>query len=64
VNEATDELPGVSLDDLLLPVFEGDGAVVLLAGAMLWEKAWPVLARARYSDAALLLDAADAVVRV
>ena len=41
VDEAADELPGVRVDDGLLPGVEGDEALVLLAGAVLGEQAVP-----------------------
>ena len=43
VNEATDEFFGGFLDEDLLPGLETDRPGVLLAGAVLWEEARPVL---------------------
>jgi hypothetical protein len=44
VDEPADEFPRMSVDDFLLPGFEDDRALVLLAGAVLGEEAGPVLA--------------------
>ncbi|MBT3104802.1 hypothetical protein KMB27_19310 [Streptomyces sp. COG19] len=38
VDKTADEFPGVGVDDLLLPGFESDPAVVLLAGAVLGKR--------------------------
>ncbi|BFP55975.1 hypothetical protein SCMC78_57820 [Streptomyces sp. CMC78] len=53
----------MGVHDQLLPGFEGDPAVVLLAGAVLWEEAGPVLAPAGDVLAALSLESEDLVVR-
>jgi hypothetical protein len=44
VDEPADEFPRMNADDFLLPGFEDDRALVLLAGAVLGEEAGPVLA--------------------
>jgi len=43
VDQAADEVFGRLVDKGLLPGFETDRPFVLLAGAMLWKDAWPVL---------------------
>lgn len=43
VDEAADEFPGVGVDDVLLPGFEGNEALVLPAGAVLGKQACQVL---------------------
>jgi hypothetical protein len=55
VDEAEDEFFGGLVDEGLLPRLQRDCAGVLLAGAVLWEQARPVLGAHVHLDAALAL---------
>lgn len=62
VHQPADQLPGVGLDDLLLPAGQLDGPLMLLAGAVLGEETPQVLGVHLHVVAPLLPGLADGVV--